>query len=306
MKPLRMLSGCRRRRAGSSLVLLAVLFVGFSDRRAAAEVPDSPFAAHNAYPWRFYGGERLHRALKAGLKHIELDLTYDPKREAVVVTHDSEPRGGEPTLGELLEPVCKQWGAADDDGYTLILDFKTSSLELARGVHTELAKHADLLSKMPKRDLTRFIPGKITVCLTGNSAGHRAYLEQVAGDGQLLAFGDYQAVDWRADTALYVPTEPAGFVRFVTYHQRVFMDSAKAHGNDHISAKRLEEVVRLANERGYRMRIYTLNPLRSGEGRDYRYWEACATAGVPMIATDAYELSAKWWAQRLAKAGAER
>lgn len=278
----------------------------FAVGTVSAQVPESPFAAHNAYPWRLYGNERFDRALKAGLKHIELDLTYDAKRQTVVVTHDGEPRGGEPTLGDLLVPLWEKWGAASDDGYTLILDLKTASPELARGIHEELSKHADLLSKMPKRELDPLIPGKITVCLTGNNAGHRKYVEQVASDGDLLAFGDYQASDWREDASQYVPDKPVRFVRFLTYEQRAFMDSPMARGLDHVSLDRLKEVVRLANERGYRIRVYTLNPPRAGDDRDYRYWDACATAGIHMIATDAYEIAQDWWQQRQQEAGADR
>ena len=184
---------------------------------------ENPFAAHNAYPWRLYRPERFERALASGLKHIELDLTYDSRPRRVVVTHDATPRGGEPELESFLKPLWKKWDASTGEGYTLILDFKTATGELARGVHAILEPHATLLSKMPKRADGEFQLSKITVCLTGNGRCQQMYADAVAADAHYLAFGDHGHSDWRADAADYVPTEPAGFYRFLTFHFRAFL-----------------------------------------------------------------------------------
>jgi glycerophosphoryl diester phosphodiesterase len=274
-----------------------------ADARLAAEA-DSPFAAHNAYPWRLYGDQRFNRALEAGLKHVELDVTYDEKRQQPVVTHDSKPRGDEPLLGDLLARLWQQWGTAPDDGYTVIIDFKTSQPELALAVGELLKPHASLLSQAPKRNPRKFQPGRISVCLTGNTAAHRHYEKSVPEDGTYLAFGDQGASGWVEDSAKYVPNESAGFVRFLTFERGVFMDRKGVKDNAHVSPERLRAVVRLANERGYRIRVYTINPPSQDEGgRDFSYWEKCVDSGVHMIATDAYEISRDWWQQRQAAAG---
>lgn len=288
----------------SGSVDLSVSALAAADATAAADVRANPFAAHNAYPWRFYGNQRLPRALEAGLKHIEIDITYDPQRQVAVVTHDSEPRGGEPTLIEVLEPVWQQWREAPGDGYTLILDFKTASRELAQGVQEAIAPHAELLSRMKKPD-GEFQPGKVTVCLTGSTAGHDRYAELIPQNGEYLAFGDFGASRWQEDVSAYVPDEPAGFVRFVTYEKRIFMNSPEATASEDVSLERLREVVRLADERGYRMRVYTINPSRRGGTLDDLYWRRCVEANVHMIATDAYEIARDWWNEYVASEAQE-
>lgn len=280
------------------LFLLAMLLATAS----AADPSTNPFAAHNAYPWRLYGTQRLPRALDAGLKHIELDITYDADRQTVVVTHDGDPRGGEPELKELVQTIVDRWHDAEDDGYTLILDFKTSSPELAAGVQQVLLPHRELLSTMPKQAGGEFKPGKITVCLTGSTAGHKHYAQLIADDGDYLAFGDHGASNWQSDASGYVPDEPAGFVRFVTYEKGIFMNSPQARGTDDVSLERLREVVQLADERGYRMRVYTINPARRDGELDDGYWQQCVAAGVHMIATDAYDIAQQWWSDYQPKA----
>lgn len=256
----------------------------------------NPFAAHNAYPWRLYGKDRFERAIKAGLKHIEVDVTYDPQRQAIVATHDTRPNGSETELGALLQPLWTAWGANSDDGYTLIIDLKSSSPELVRGLQAILEPHAKLLSTMPKSG-GAFAPGKITVCLTGTGDAHREYAAIIPGDGKYLAFSDvgFGETNWREQVADYVPSEPPGFTRFLTFEFHNFMDAPRASGVEHFSLDRLRETVRLANERGYRMRIYTINPARQGDEYDTRFWDLCVQAGMHMIATDAYEPARDYW-----------
>lgn len=272
-----------------------------TDISAETAVRANPFAAHNAYPWRLYGKDRFDRALKAGLKHIEVDLTYDPDRKAVVATHDTRPNGKEAELGELLKPLWSQWGSANDSGYTLIIDFKSSSPELVRGLQAILEPHSRLLSTMPKSG-GAFEPGKITVCLTGSGEAHREYAAAIPGDGRYLAFSDlgFSGSSWRENVADYVPKEPPGFTRFLTFEYHNFLDAPRTNDLDHVSLARLRETVRVANELGYRIRIYTINPPSRDGGYDTRFWDACADAGVHMISTDAYEQARDYWNQRAA------
>ena len=196
--------------------LIALLIVGWSMHPLASggegsqeeALKSNPFAAHNAYPWRLYGKDRFERALKAGLKHIEVDVTFDSQRGVVVATHDTRPNGSETELGALLEPLWSAWGANSDDGYTLIIDLKSSSPELVRGLHAILEPHAKLLSTMPKSGGS-FSPGKITVCLTGSGDAHREYAAIVPSDGNYLAFADvgFGETSWREQVADYVPSE---------------------------------------------------------------------------------------------------
>jgi hypothetical protein len=263
---------------------------------AGAVANENPFAAHNAYPWRLYPKDRFERALNSGLKHLEVDITYDPERHAVVATHDAKPTGGEPELPALLEPLWTKWGASPEEGYTLILDFKSSSDEVVRGVKQLLDEHAELLSSLRKGS-TDFKPGKITVCLTGNGAAHALYDRLIAAGEPYRAFSDDTGCpgSWQNDPTTYVPDQPAGYVRFVTLEKQNFLDAPRARGDHHVSISRLRAAVDAANAGGYRIRVYTLNPARRGDGWDTLYWDACLAAGVHMIATDAYDLAHEHW-----------
>lgn len=287
---------------------------------AALRLADNPFAAHNAYPWRLYGPDRFDRALAAGLKHLEVDVTYDPQRQAVVATHDSRPSGNEPELGQLLAPLWEQWGSADEDGYTLIIDFKSSSPELAAATLRVLEPHRGLLSTLRKSAFPQdadtvsadtvsadtaadtFRPGKITVCLTGSGRCHEEFDRLVAAGDEYLAFADYGHSTWRDDPAGYVPEEPPAFHRFLTFEYGAFMESPGQRGAEHFSTERLAQVVELANARGYRLRVYTINPARSRDGLRDELWRACVEAGAHMISTDAYELARDWWHEHVTSA----
>jgi hypothetical protein len=280
----------RRRLFCVSIVLVAAA-------PCIANADDSPFAAHNAYPWRLYPKDRFQRALASGLKHIEVDITYDPKRQAVVATHDAQASGAEPPLGQLIEPLWSNWAANADEGYTLIIDFKSAGEEIVRGLKQLLDSHRSLLSSLTKPS-GEFKPGKITVCLTGNVAAHHIYDRMIADGTDYLAFSDDTGcpADWQPDPANYVPKSPANFVRFITLEKQNFMDGPRATGIEHLSLARLETVVKRANEGGYRLRIYTVNPRRKPDGTwDTRVWDVCRQAHVHMIATDAYDLAREYW-----------
>lgn len=278
-----------------SFVFVITLCVGSFAMASEPAGDAGPFAAHNAYPYRLYPKGRFESALDAGLKHVELDITYDPRRKTVVVTHDAQPNGKEPELGTLLATLFERWAAAPGDGYTIILDFKTSSPEIVAGVAELLDPHRDVLTLLAKQSDGRPRTGKITVCFTGNTAAHRLYEESVAAGDDYLGFGDGGAGGWLENPADHVPEEPARFVRFLTYEQSVFADAPGAKGPEHLSLARLKAVVDAANARGYRVRVYTLNPPRRDGGRDFQAWEKCVAAGMHMIATDAYAESRQWW-----------
>ena len=304
--------------------LYAALFcIPVSYARAADPAPqrDNPFAAHNAYPWRFYAKDRFDKALASGLKHLEVDVTFDPARQAVVATHDEEPTGNEPELGKLLETLWERWGAAPNDGYTLIIDLKTASPELVAGLREIFEPRGALLSALTKSSDGKFRPGKITVCLTGNTAGHRIYDEQTAAGADYLAFSDDSGCpgDWQSDASQYVPNKPPGFVRFITLEKSNFLDAPGAKGDEHISFSRLQEVAHRANDGGYGLRIYTINPARRdpretrgangaeilSPGWDTHFWDLCLDAGVAMIATDAFDVAAAHWKAYAARLAAE-
>jgi hypothetical protein len=281
----------------AALVLGITLTAGAFGGEALLPV-DCPFAAHNAYPYLFLNPGGVNRALSADMPALELDLTYDPVRRTAVVTHDGSPRGGEPALRDYLQPVWKQWLDSQRTGFTLILDFKSSKPELAHSVARILEEHRSNLSSMVKSPGARFEPGRITVCLTGSGAGHRAYAESVAAGGRYIAFGDSGSEDWKTDPREYVPAEPAGFIRFLTFERRVFLSGPDKRRSADVSIDRLREVVRLADERGYRIRVYTVNAQLFPVGVEDVYWKAAVEAGVHMVATDDYELARQWWNRR--------
>jgi len=281
-------------------MLATSVLLGTGNAHAGDETNTSgdagPFAAHNAYPYRLYAPKRFERALDSGLKYVELDITYDPKREIAVVTHDSAPNGNEPELSTMLNQLWDRWIDAPPADYTVILDFKTSSPELVQAVQDLLTPQAEHLSKLRKESGAEFEPGKITVCLTGDKSAHRIFEEAVAEGDDFLAFGDGGAGGWLENPEDHVPDKPAGFVRFLTYHQSVFADAPGARGEEHFSEERARAVMDKANEGNYRVRIYTLNPPRGKDReRDYRAWQRCVNAGVHMIATDNYPGARQWW-----------
>ncbi|MBX3414089.1 MAG: hypothetical protein KF708_15485 [Pirellulales bacterium] len=288
-----------------AVMVLSLAVASLAAERAAAadHSATNPFAAHNAYPYRLLPDkQKFSRALDAGLKYVEVDVTYDPNRKAIVATHDSTAHGNEPELGELIAPLWERWAKTPpEDHYTLVIDFKSVSPEIVEAFKQVIEPHAELLSRLPKSEGGTFEPRHITVCLTGDTAAHRLYADSIPADGEYLAFGDHGSGAWKANIADYVPSAPAGFVRFLTYEKQTFMDAADAKGNEHISAERMKEAVRLANERGYRIRVYTVNPPRRGGVLDDAYWSACVDSGVHMIATDAYEIARDWWNERAEK-----
>lgn len=284
-------------------LLVAVAIFDASICQAADEPSTSgdagPFAAHNAYPYRLYAPKRFERALDAGLKYVELDITYDPEKMVAVVTHDGTPRGGEAELSTMLDQLWARWIDATESDYTVILDFKTASPELVQAVQGLLTPQAEYLSKLKKESGAEFQPGKITVCLTGDKHAHRLFEQAVAEGDDFLAFGDGGAGGWLEDASDHVPDKPAGFVRFLTYHFSAFVDAPEARGLEHFSEERARQVMEKANEGDYRVRIYTLNPPRGKDRqRDYTAWERCVNAGVHMISTDNYPDARAWWDAR--------
>jgi hypothetical protein len=266
-----------------------------------AGTPDrNPFAGHNAYPFEGEGAHKLEAALAAGLKHVEVDVTYDPRRQMIVVTHDKTPSGGEPDLVRFIEPVWRSWAEAPGRGYTLIIELKSRDPRIAAGISAILKSHAALLSRM--RQGGAFEPGKITVCLTGSEEGKDEYPRQLAPDEPYLAFADraYGPLEWKWNPANYVPSAPPGFRRFVTcaihnFTSLPFKEEPQP-GIEAISQKRLQTVADLAASRGYALRVYTINAAKSDGTVDTRLWKRCVDAHVPMIATDDYKLASDWWA----------
>jgi hypothetical protein len=310
-------SCCRRR------LPLLLTALGFALGLAAGPVQAGPpaglmpFAAHNAYPYKGKGTEKLARALRAGFAHIETDLTYDPVRKAVVVTHDANPSGNEPELDSFLAPLWRQWTASPVAGRTLTFDFKSSRAGLVEGLHAVLRKHARALSWMDARAGATFHPGPITVCLSGDAAAKEAYARLAARQGRYLAFLDqvYNENAWKSDAAAYVPVAPASLQRFLTLHSHNFLGERRRGGaiggawentkdfarglafwerqpdpDQTLSPARLSAAAKAAARRGYAIRIYVVNSSRD--------WEACAAAGIPMLATDEYEDAARWWRER--------
>jgi hypothetical protein len=196
---------------------------------------------------------------------------------------------------------------------------------LVAGLQKILEPRRTLLSALTKSSEkgseAKFCSGKITVCLTGNTAGHRIYDEQTAAGSDYLAFSDDTGCpgSWQSDASQYVPNKPPGFVRFITLEKSNFLDAAGAKGDEHVSLMRLKEVASRAYAGGYGLRIYTINPTRAKEssstgasaseplspGWNTHFWDLCLDAEVAMIATDAFEQAAAHWKAYTARLAAE-
>src|SRR5581483_10411510 len=158
--------------------------------------------------------------------------------------------------------LWEKWGAAADDGYTLIIDFKTPGDELVQAVKQMLEPHRELLSSLAKSNESQFQPRKITVCFTGNGALN--YDAMIPEGGEYLGFTDNTGcpTTWQADVSRYVPQRPARFARFISLDKQNFMDRPESRTDDHLSIDRLKRVAELAQAGGYRFRVYTVNPRR--------------------------------------------
>ncbi|MBN1347290.1 MAG: hypothetical protein JXQ73_31660 [Phycisphaerae bacterium] len=258
-----------------------------------------PFAGHNCYSDFDVRASRrrLKTALDADLRYIEVDVNHHPPAGGFVVTHKSKNPPAEPRLDDFLEPLWRKWRGQPGE-HVLIIDLKAGRSDaVARDMHRYLQNHRDVLSAYAP-DGTRRTAGTVCVCLTGSSHLGQAYVDLAAETGELLALRD-TGPRGRGKKAMREllgrPRRPG--VGYLTLSWPVVLSGTDASDDP---TDWLREIVAGARNRGYKLRVYTLNarkPSGGGlaSGKWDANWRACVRTGVDMIATDDYALATEWW-----------
>jgi hypothetical protein len=254
------------------------------------------YNAHNCYPEKGQHWERLERARQAGLRAIEIDVTWSEERRRTVISHEKQPIGGEPTMEEYfwraVEPELRKLARGRPE-WLLLIDFKTDDAGVVEQVYRELERRRALLSRFGER----IEYGPLTVLLTGDRAAIAAFERRSRGHGPYLAMGDQEPPgrEYRDNVADYVPDQATAFYRVFNFdwkHVEPDPDARKQGPMPPEARARLQALAELAHQKGYWLRAWTLNASTFG-GREglLERWQAAREAGVEMLATDQYELA---------------
>lgn len=254
------------------------------------------YNAHNCYPEKGQYWDRLERARRAGLRAVEIDLTWSPERRRTVISHDKTPSGGEPTLEEYFwKPVEAELRRLPRGrpGWLLLIDFKVDHPGVVEEVYRGLERRQRLLTRFGEK----VDYGPLTVLLTGDNAAIAAFEKRNRGHGSYLAMGNREPAgrEYEDNVAAYFPAEATPFYRVFNFEWAHIEPSPGARRTEPLSEAalaRLGKLAELAHQKGYWLRTWTLNASTFGgrEGLRER-WQAAREAGVEMIATDEYELA---------------
>jgi hypothetical protein len=273
--------------------------------------------AHNAYPYEGRFGDRIERALSAGLPiAIEQDLAWCPagadRTPAPVVSHERHCLGGEPTLEtyffERIAPLMAQALASgpspDWPIVTLNLDFKSNEPEHHRAVWDLLGRYEHWLTTAPVTADGRPSPLRIgpLLVLTGEDPVQE---QTFAGPGveRLRLFGAMPGLPAAAPDAPPRAQPATNYRRWWNHPWRVVEPGGQREAGEWTGddEERLRAIVEDARRNGLWIRFYTLNG-HDGDGQGwfagYNFgseeaarlrWEAALRAGVDFVATDQYE-----------------
>lgn len=272
-----------------ALLLAAVL--------AAAFPPLWRFTAHNAYPEKGQHGDRLERARRAGLRAVEIDVSWSEERRRAVITHEKIPAGGEPTLEQYFwKPLLPELERLPrgKPGWLLLVDFKTGHPGPVRELYGDLQRRSRLVSRFG----SQIDYGPLTVLLTGDNRAIAAFEKLHPARGPYLAMGNREPPErqYRENLEEYFPEPPTAFYRVYNFEWSHIEPDRDARRNGPLPGNardRLRAFAELARRKGYWLRTWTLNESTFG-GRAglLERWTAAREAGVQMIATDEYDLAA--------------
>ena len=296
----------------------ALLFAG-SLLAAGGDCPRQWFLnAHNSYPERGRGADRLDRARRAGLSVFELDLAWSEARGRSVISHSTKLAGGEPAIEEyFFTPLLPELRSSPrwQPGILLFFDFKAADPRPVKEAYALLDKYRELLTTAGKRgDAPGETPlrfGPLTVILTGDNSAI-AQFEELAPPGEpYLAIGNREPPErkFQENVAAYIPQPATAFYRVFNFEwKHIERDpNPKAGAFTPAERARLEALVKLAHAKGYWVRTWTLNATSLDWGTDHNFgtkqgllerWRACLEAGVEMVATDEYELGGEFLASQ--------
>ena len=289
----------------TSLLCLSLLLGALTDGPARP----LPVGAHNCYSVNRAVNPRLAEALALGIDNIEIDLGWDAAGDRLIIGHDAAPRPGvtypafEATLAPALEAHWKAHPPApcgDADGAD-------------RGLQDRRLGGSPPVQGVPRRSPRLVLLGpegarvaadrrRLTVCLTGSEAAKAAYDALVPPGGTYRAFRDRvfgAGARYEDDVAAYAATAATPYHRFLTLHWSAVERGGPALAGEWTDAEsaRLVALVRLAHDRGYRVRFYCLNGHTGAYLSGYRFrddvsararWLAAARAGADWVASDEY------------------
>lgn len=316
------------------VVILAVLATVIVSTQARPMVLGgrSLLHAHNAYPEEGQWPDRIDRALATGQTPIviEQDVTYTSAgpHPGVVVSHDTELDGREPTLQayffDRVRPLIEGALAKGDTSrwplIVLHLDFKTNDTAHHRALWDLLKRHEAWLTTAPA-DSTRvsqFKPGPLLVLTENGADQEQDFSGWAAAGGSHLIFGSIPgpAVPSSDDSterarlildaapSVLVPASATSYRRWVNFAWAAVEEGGPAGAADWNARdeRRLASIVDYAHAHGLLVRFYTLNghDPAAGHGWTASYnfgsleavrlrWRAAIKAGVDLIATDQYE-----------------
>ena len=244
--------------------------------------------AHNCYPDRGVGRDRLSRAraAAAGPVAIEQDLVWDATRGQTVVSHEKELTGGEPTLEEhFFAAVGPDLERALADGrpdtwprIVLHLDFKTNEPEHHAAVWALLGRYERFLTTAPRTENGAVQPlsrGPLLVLTEQGPGQERAFHDAVPVGARLRVFGtvpgppdrDFSTPEARLDSAAslapgeLIPSGATNYRRWTNHAWAVVERGGQRRAGAWEAAERarLEAIVRRAHDQGLWVRFYTLN-----------------------------------------------
>ncbi len=271
--------------------------------------------AHNSYPAGDRGWERLARARRAGLWAVELDLVWSQARGHTVINHETKLRGNEPTLEDyFFTPLLPELRSLprDEPGLLLMIDLKSDHPGPARELHDLLRQHRDLMTRSLRSGDLRW--GPLTVILSENAAAIALFEKLTPPEEPYLAMAVREPPErkFQENIAAYIPQRATPFYRLFNFDWKIIerVANPEAGAFTRPERARLEALVKLAREKGYWIRTWTLNATSTmwGTGRNFgsrhallTRWRAALAAGVDCIATDEYELAGRFMANEAAR-----
>ena len=299
-----------------------------SDKRETAFTPGSRtlLDAHNCYSNHGKWEDRIDRALSCGMPlAIEQDLVWYTDslsgKSWSIVSHGGPYSGNEPTMKayffERIRPVVEKaildQNANDWPIIVLNLDFKTNEPEHLLAVWNLLGEYEDWLCTAKRvSDGKKVMPIQIkpVLVLTGSEdAQQRIFFDSVKIGEKLRVFG---AIHTFGDSLEVLAEKMAS--SGATNYRRWWNNSWSVVEKDRFNSpwtieqtRRLHSLVNHAHKLGLWIRFYTLNGHERNEslgwsdsynfGTEERVkirWRASIEAGVDFVATDQYELFAKY------------
>ena len=281
--------------------------------------------AHNCYPYNGRWGDRITRAISAGLPvAIEQDLFWysNPAGGAgrSILSHGKPVDGTEPSMRDyfferirpIMEQALKDGNKGDWPLITLNLDFKTDEPAHHAEIWNLLGEYEAWLCTAERvagaSEVTPLKPGPLLV-LTGEADSQEQDFHNIVPvGGRLRLFG---AVHTGKPDASIPPDrvvlgKATNYRRWWNNPWRIVEQGgqAKAGAWNAADEKRLRSLVDYAHHQNLWIRFYTLDGdtaerlVANGWDRGYNFgsrravearWKAAIAAGVDYIATDQYE-----------------